>query len=889
MTPEIWRKLKTAFHGALELEPEKRAAFLDQSCDGDQALRLRVDRLLAVHDDTGDFMASPALVDAGVIATEKYAERDGAQTLVGQRIGPYEVSREIGRGGMGTVFLAVRADDQYRKRVAIKLVNRGMDTDTILRRFMMERQILANLEHSNIAGLFEGGSTTDGLPYFVMEYVEGDPIDEYCKAQGFTIRQRLELFRHVCGALHYAHQNLVVHRDIKPSNILVTAEGIPKLLDFGIAKLLSFDWSLTGDATVSMLRLMTPAYASPEQLRGLPITTVSDVYSLGVVLYELLSGQHPYHSTSRVPAEMAQVILREEPEKPSTVGSRQKAVGRKKGTDDHEQRTTDNGQLTGKANSKSETRNPKFLRGDLDNIVLKALRKEPERRYASVQEFSEDIRRHLEGLPVNATPATFSYRAGKFTQRHKAGVLAAAIVIITLLTATAITAWQARVARTERAKAERRFNDVRQLANSVVFELHDSIQNLPGSTPSRELLVSRALEYLDKLVNEAGQELSLQLELAAAYDKIGDIQGGFGTSHLGQRKKAGESYRKALAIREALVAAEPNNVDFRRKLSISYTKLGEILWIELDMNGALDFYGKALAMNRDLVAEMPNDPQIRSDLAMSYGKFGYMHAASGRADEALENTRKALVLMEELAVADPNNTKIQAELAISYDRVAEILTALTKNHSEALSLFQKSQQIGETLLASDPLNTKLRRGQGVGDFNIAMVSAKLGDSKTGLDSSRKALSIFTEMLSADPQNEEFRQIVAAIQTFVCEMMIKNGNAEEAIKLLSRSLLTLEKSFAVSPTDEIAHFRIANVQAELGKGHAALAGDGRTPMHNRLSHWREARSWLQKSQRIYKTFLDAGKLSGDDAARHDVVIEEIAKCDAAIAGLSGNYQ
>jgi eukaryotic-like serine/threonine-protein kinase len=887
MTPEIWQKLKTVFHAALELEPAERAALLARECDGDKDLCCRVERLLASHRESGDFLASPALVDVGLVATEQYAEGLAAQTLVGQRIGPYEVIREIGRGGMGTVFLAVRADDQYRKQVAIKLVNRGMDTDTILRRFVMERQILANLEHPNIAGLFEGGTTADALPYFVMEHVEGEPIDDYCDARGFTIAQRLVLFRQVCAALHYAHQNLVVHRDIKPSNILVTADGIPKLLDFGIAKLLSPDWSQTGDATLSMQRLMTPAYASPEQLRGLPITTASDVYSLGVVLYELLSGHHPYHSTSRVPEEMAQVILREEPEKPSTVGSRQKAVGRKKGVDDHEQRTTDNGRLASQTHPKSDIRNPKFLRGDLDNIVLKALRKEPERRYASVQEFSEDIRRHLEGLPVTATPDTVSYRAGKFIQRNKAAAAAAAVVVIVLLAATAITSWQARVARTERAKAERRFNDVRQLANSVVFELHDSIQNLPGSTPSRELLVSRALEYLDKLANEAGQERSLQLELAAAYDKIGDIQGGFNTSHLGQRQKAGESYRKALAIREALVKAEPTNVDFRRTLSTSYTKMGQILWIEVNVSGSVEFHHKALIINQNLAAEAPNDKQSRFDLASSYTNFGYMLAAGGRGNDGLENTRQGAILMEELAVDDPGNSKIQSALAVSYDKVAEILTLVSLNHSEALVLYRKSQKIDETLVAADPQNTKLRRAQAVDHFQIAEVSAKLGDTKTALESSREALSRFREMLSADPQNDDFRQIVAAVQTFVCEMMIKNGKAAEAIKLLNQSLVSLEKSFAASPTDKTSHFRIANVQAGLGKAHAALASDGRTAAARRLADWREARSWFQRSQKIYKAFRDAGGTTGEDGARLDVVVEEIAKCDAAIARLGGN--
>jgi non-specific serine/threonine protein kinase/serine/threonine-protein kinase len=879
MKTNNWEQLKSVFQAALELEANERAAFVVEACKGDTVLLDQVQKLLSSHDEAGPFLGAPALLDAGVITEIGNGDQ---LDRTGQRIGPYEIVREIGRGGMGTVFLAVRADDQYCKQVAIKIVNRGMDTDVILRRFMMERQILANLEHPNIAGLLDGGSTEDGLPYFVMEYVEGVRIDEYCNAHDFSIDQRLRLFREVCSALQYAHQNLVVHRDIKPGNILITPEGTPKLLDFGIAKLMTPDWaSQTGEMTASMVGLMTPEYASPEQLRGLGITTASDVYSLGVVLYELLSGNRPYQLKSRMPDEVAEIVLRDEPEKPSTVVSRQLSESRNNSNPDLQQRTTEPGSATQKTNSPFALPNPKILRGDLDNIVLKALRKEPERRYSSVQEFAEDIRRHLEGLPVTATPDTFSYRAGKFVQRHKAGVLAAAIVLITLVTATVITAWQARVARQERAKAEQRFNDVRKLANSVVFEFHDSIQDLPGSTPSRELLVSRALEYLDNLAKEAAHERSLQLELAAAYDKIGDIQGGFGTSHLGQRQKARDSYRKALAIREALVADEPANIDFRRTLATSYTKLGNIFWTEVDMNNAVDLYGKALAINQSLARESPNDLQIRWDLALSYGKFGYLKGAMDQTAEALENTRKGVALMEEVAAANPNDARIQSDLALSYDRVGEILTALTDNHAEALVLMRKAQEIGDRLAAADPLNTKLRRGKGVGSLNVALVSAKLGDTKTALDSSRRALQDFTEILTADPENEEFRQAVAMAQTIVCEMMIKNGEAAEAIKLLTKSLGMLEKSFAASPTDEIAHFRIANTQAELGKGHLAIATDTRTPPQERLAHWREARSWFLKSQAIYKIFLNAGKLTGEDAARLDTVNEAIAKCNAAI--------
>ena len=878
MSSDGWIELKKVFHAALELEPRDRDRFLAQTCRGNDGLRRKVEALISSHNELGDFLASPAVIDAGLIKTADYQAGEEPPTRVGQRIGPYEIIRELGHGGMGTVFLAVRADDQYRKEVAIKLVNRGMDTDMILRRFMMERQILANLEHPNIAGLFDGGSTEDGLPYFVMENIEGERIDKYCNVHDLSIPERLRLFREVCGALQYAHQNLVVHRDIKPGNILITSEGVPKLLDFGIAKLLTPNWNTeTGDATASMVGLLTPEYASPEQLRGLGITTASDVYSLGVVLYELLSGNRPYELKSRLPDEVVQIVLREEPEKPSTVVSRQLSLSRRSTAESRSSKQD----TASKVDSRFAIPNPKFLRGDLDNIVLKALRKEPSRRYSSVQELSEDIRRHLDGLPVTASPDTLSYRAGKFVQRHKVGVLAAAVVLITLIAATLVTTWQARVARIERARAEQRFNDVRKLANSVVFEFHDSIQNLPGSTPSRELLVSRALEYLDSLAKEGDQDKSLQLELAAAYDRIGDIQGGFGTSHLGQRQKASESYRKALAIREQLVAQEPQNLDFRRQLASSYIKLGNILWVQVDMQGPLEFYGKALEINKQLAVEMPNDPEILSALAMSYGKFGYMHGANNHVNEAIENTRKAVEIMESLAVTYPNNVQIKDDLAISYDRVAEILTALTDKHEEALALMRKAQAIGEELAAADPLNTKLRRGQAVGHLNVALVSAKLNDTKNALDSARKALAIFTQMQAADRENEDFRQAVAMTQTLVGELMIKNGEAADAIKLLRAPLIALEKSFAASPTDEIAHVRLANVQAELGKGHAALATDGRYTSSERMVHWREARSWFQKSQAIYKIFLDAGKLTGEDAARLDAVNEAIAKCNTAI--------
>jgi serine/threonine protein kinase len=362
------------------------------------------------------------MIEIGLSADET------SDPYAGKQIDQYKIIQEIGHGGMGTVYLANRADESFDKQVAVKLIKRGMDTNAVLKRFVMERQILANLEHPNIASLLDGGSTEDGLPYLVMEYVEGLPITRYCDSHDLDTNGRLELFQKVCAAVSYAHTNLVVHRDIKPSNILVAEDGTPKLLDFGIAKLLNpellFD---TEEATATMFRVMTPEYASPEQVRGLPVTTASDVYSLGVVLYELLTGRRPFKLESHMPEEAAKIILTEEPPKPSSVVDNE-PVDQK--TFDYDQRpTADDDRRT----FRPRVQDLRSLRGDLDNIILKALRKEPERRYPTVQEFSEDIRRHLAGLPVTATADTVSYRMAKFVKRHRTGVLAAGIILLTLI------------------------------------------------------------------------------------------------------------------------------------------------------------------------------------------------------------------------------------------------------------------------------------------------------------------------------------------------------------------------------------------------------------------------------------------------------------------------
>ena len=308
MESEDWLLLKEAFNAIVNLLESERAAALEKY---DENIRSKVEILINANEEADDFIVEPAYIEVG------FSEEDETDFYIGKQIDAYKILEEIGHGGMGTVYLASRRDD-FEKRVALKLIKRGMDTNSVLKRFMLERQILARLEHPNIANLLDGGSTEDGLPFLVMEYVKGLPVTKFCASGALNIEERLDLFQKICSAVSYAHQNLIVHRDLKPSNILVTPEGVPKLLDFGIAKLLDPDWLADStEATVTMFRIMTPEYASPEQIRGLPITTTSDVYSLGVVLYELLTGKRPYKIESRLPEEIAKMILTEKPVKPS--------------------------------------------------------------------------------------------------------------------------------------------------------------------------------------------------------------------------------------------------------------------------------------------------------------------------------------------------------------------------------------------------------------------------------------------------------------------------------------------------------------------------------------------------------------------------------------------
>jgi serine/threonine protein kinase len=422
MNSAKWQNIKDLMSAALDLPAENRAAFLARETDAE--IRDEVRGLLLAHEQADRFIDNPILIERGA------AEAVPEDFVIGRQIENYLVLEKIGAGGMGAVYLAERLNSDFKQKVALKIIKRGMDTEAILKRFATERKILSRLKHQNIALLLDGGVSGEGLPFFAMEFIAGKPLNQFCDERNLDPKARLEIFQRICAAVEHAHQNLVVHRDLKPSNVMVTDDGTPKLLDFGIAKLLSDEET---DATATQGRIFTPEYASPEQILGNSVTTATDVYSLGVILYELLSGHRPFETKGKSFEEIIRSVCDTEPAPPSSAAIRDFRSGTPDSNTRAKFRSGETGDQNGETGPRSRIPDPKFLKGDLDNIILKALRKEPAGRYGSAQRFSDDIARYLSGLPVSARPQTFKYRFEKYFKRHRVGVLAAALVLLSLV------------------------------------------------------------------------------------------------------------------------------------------------------------------------------------------------------------------------------------------------------------------------------------------------------------------------------------------------------------------------------------------------------------------------------------------------------------------------
>ena len=772
MTPAEWQRVKAVLHGALGLPPEQRGEFLDVTCAGEGELRREVEELLSFEN------AEDITAGLSVTGWQAASEAEAPAPLADpERVGAYLILRRLGEGGMGVVYLAARDDGAYQHQVAVKVLKAGSQAVALARQFRRERQVLAGLDHPNIARLIDGGTTQAGQPYYAMEYVAGAPVTEFARAHGLDLRHRLSLFRGICDAVSSAHRQLVVHGDIKPANILVTAAGAPKLLDFGLARILQA--ASPASTETPTLLLLTPGYASPEQVRGQRLTTATDIYSLGVVLYELLTGEGPYHGEGQSPMELCRAICDVEPKRPSTVLRRRGVKS--------------NMPLT-----------PRQLRGELDHVVLKALRKAPGERYASVDELREDIERYLGGFPVRAARGSALYRLRKFVVRHRWGV-ATGVLAAALGSVAVWTIWRA-----ERV-AQVRFNQVRQLAHAVVFDLHDSIAELPGSTAARKLLVERALEYLKNLEATSARNRDLQLELAQAYTKIGLVQAGKGEASLGDFTGAVASYEHARAILHAVLDRSPGDEAAAEALLEADAQEAGIREQRGESSEWRQLRAETGAWLNTLSGRHPDDRALRLR-ALSTAAYTLDEERDWpRARVAYE---RVLVLARELYSAEPANDWAARMLTRTHSALAEVLNSL-QDVPAALEHHREALRINLARLARAPGTTQLKLEISWNYTQTGYLERERHNDVAAAADFDRALELLRSIVSVDPNNQLARVEVAKVEMVSAPTLYACGKPQRAVAALRDAIGIFSAALVRDTSNDDARMHLAEAWSNLG--------------------------------------------------------------------------
>ncbi len=863
MTQERWQLLEELFHAALDRPESERQQFLYEACGSDNALRWEVESLLGSDPHTGP--ETPE--DSSPIAdrVRRAAVLVACPPRQGDRIGHYRVVEQIGQGGMGLVYRASRADQEFHMQVAIKVAKTGMAAATVLERFRRERQILASLDHRYVAKLLDGGTTSEGLPYFVMEYVEGQPIHKYARAKGLSVRQRLQLFRGVLEAVSYAHQNLVVHLDLKPSNILIAADGTPKLLDFGIARLLedapapaasrstdsNGEPASTPTGTTGFGRLLTPDYASPEQIRGEAVTTATDVYSLGAVLYQLLTGELPHQLEGLASRQVERVICALDVIPPS---ERNPALRRE-------------------------------LAGDLDTIVLKAMAKDVSRRYRTAQDLDEELRRYLDGLPVRARAGSQIYSLSKFVWRNRLAAAAVAAIFASLVGVIAVTRTEARWADVQRQAAEREraraevnaaaaernaaqaaanagearvataraeaalkeaedarreavrqrknaeqgFEEARTLSDSYLFDFNDALADYPGTLALRRRMVDRGIAALDKLAQQAESSGQIHSDLASAYMRYGDLLGNPQAANLGDTKAAMDNYRKAMAMVDAL---PPNSQgeDLLAKMDV-HRRMGEVLMDTGSATEAIDQWEKAVHYAR--LALKSHEGDLRFDKLTANIVTGYTHAlVDSQPQKALQNIAENEPLLSRMTQLHPDNADFPSWRAAELSSKGRIVGRLARL-PESKQAYQDEIAILEATEAKyphDAVRTRLLMlaYSHLGDVLGNPQLPNLGD-RQGAMAAYEKMSRIADASAGDAQNSTAQMDAAMSAGRLGGFRLGQGDAAGALPDLEKSAAGLERLIAKDPNNRIyvryytaAIELVGDAQDALGRKSEALA-------------------------------------------------------------------
>jgi eukaryotic-like serine/threonine-protein kinase len=876
--------LEHLFHQAIDLPTGERPRFLDTACHGDAQLRAELESLLgcASQGDTG-------IRGAIHSAAARLVPESGA------RVGPYRLLEPIGEGGMGVVFLAERADGQYEQQVAIKFVQGGA---AAIARFQQEQQILARLRHPNIARLIDGGLTSDGAPYMVMEYFPGEPLGAYCRSRQLSLEDKLRLFLEMCRAVEYAHRSLIIHRDLKPSNILVNAQGELKLLDFGIAKFLHRP---AGEQyTAPGCSFFTPDYASPEQIRGEPVTTATDVYSLGAVLFELLRGTGPHRLQTYSPAEITQVVCLDPPPE----------LG---------------------------------LGNELDQIVQMALRKEPERRYASVAQLAEDIERFLANRPVLAKGDSFGYRARKFLRRNALAVAAASLALTSLVGGLGVAVWQAQVARREAEQAQRRFQQVRKLARTVLFDLDDQVRLISGAIGARELLAKTAIEYLDSLYADAKSDPTLPRELAIAYERIADVQGLAASPNLGQPYQAVRNYKRSMELWEGLPEGQRDPLAYPRVLLKIVNEVGgppllarartAAERLQQTAPDAPETY--ALLVRLERVTANDKVPKLRFEEAVTHlhrartfaekwqiqkrdaesldylagvlEGLGRNQLRAGQSQAALESLDRVLAMRRKAWAAEPRNPR----LALSMLQIL-VMRGNTLAHpdylhlnrpTEAAAAYREAIEIGERIIREDGRNVRARTDLAEAHLGLAAITLSRNPAAAKALQS-KALALATEVVKGAPtpglradvgrahlglaetayRQRRFAEAAAQLETTLALFHRKVHSPQSRFRELAPLTLLLRVRVDGGNAAEAKEAykklkaRLATVEAD-GVSRHTMAGiaDAYAAMGGYLRRGDEAMEMYRKSLELWDRLLAEGALPG-------VIQPRRAKVMRAMAGL-----